>query len=149
MSELWVPSTTDMPDPTNLFDMMELFQEEIDNQRTREARLQTAIMAAKSLAHTLRTQSFEDKSISLVTDFAIVDSIEEEGTGAVVRDIGIIGEIRDVNCISLGERLSLSVALALDIAYLFPPQDPSEGDMLLSTGNVPISKVRYIERTAA
>lgn len=149
MSELWVPSTTDMPDPTNLFDMMELFQEQIDQALTREARFQTAIIAAKSLAHTLRSQSFEDKSISLVTDFAIVDSIEEEGSGEVMRDVGIIGEIRDINCISLGERLTLSVALALDIAYLFPPEEPEEAGLILSTGNVPISKVRYIERSAA
>ncbi len=148
MTELWVPGTTLNPDPNNLFDMMEIFQSEIDRESSRQRQINTAILAARSLAATLEKLSPEDKAVSLVAQFAIIDSMEHADSYMVVENVGMIGGIKDINCVSLGERLPLSISLNLDIEYLFPPSNPDDADLRLSTGNVPINRVSYIEQDA-
>lgn len=128
--------------------MMELFQSEIDQEHSHERQINLAIMAARSLAATLEELPGEERAVSLVAQFAIIDSVEQADTFAVVENVGMVGGIKDINCVSLGERLPLSVSLNLDIEHLFSVSDPDDGDLVLTTGNVPINRVDYIEKVA-
>lgn len=151
MSELWIPGTTEHPDPTNVFDMMELFQDEIKWQFDSEYRMVTAMNATRALSQTLKSMKPEERRVSVSTSFAVIDDTSQaELSGVIIEhDVGVLGEVVDINCISIGARLPMSFALQMDIERIFPIDRPANDDIIFSTGNVPISRVAFIEQIAS
>ncbi len=149
MKELWIPQPDKQPDVTNLYDMMLLFQEQLDKEQSMEGKIQCATFALKALSRCMETLSDNERQISVVTGLAVIDSTDRPGSGMIAEDIGLRGMIEDVHCINIGERLPLSVSLGIDVFSAFPEDSPEQDDLILSTAKAPIARVRYIETAAA
>ena len=149
MTELWIPQPNKQPDIENLYDMMLVFQEQIDKEAARSAKIQQATFALRALSVCLKQLPDEERQISVVTHLAVIDSTEEKGKGAIAEHVGLRGMIEDVHCINIGERVPLSVSLGIDVISMFPPDSPEEDDLVLSTAKTPINSVRYIETLAS
>lgn len=149
MSELWIPQPDKTPDIENLFDMMLLFQEQIDGLEGRETKIYHAMIALRALSVGLKRMDDDEKRITLVTGLAVIDDTEEAGKGGIVEHVGIDGLIEDVHCIQVGERVPISISLGIDAFTIFPSHDPEDADHVFSNAKTPISRVSYIEHTAA
>lgn len=149
MTELWIPQPNKQPDVTNIYDMMLVFQEQIDKEIGKYAKIQQATFALRALSMCLKQLPDEERQISVVTHLAVIDSTEEEGKGAIAEHVGLRGMIEDVHCINIGQRVPMSVSLGIDVISMFPPDSPDDDDLILSTAKAPISSVRYIETLAS
>lgn len=149
MSELWIPQPGKTPDITNIFDMMVLFQEKLDTIHDPVEKQVEAIFALKALTVNLKSMDEDEKRITLVTDFAIIDDTEDKSKGGIVEAVGIDGLIDEVHCIQVNERLPWSVSLGLEAFTIFPAHDPESADIILSNAKTPIISVRYIETLAS
>lgn len=145
MSELWLPKSSSNPDIENVFDLMEVFQEGIENREAYEDKIMLARQAAISLARIIKRLEDEQRAVCLETQLAVVRSTEHEDHHIVVKDVGVIGDLTDANVIQLGEHVPMSLAMELDVTHFFNPADPDESDIILTSGNVPITHVNYIE----
>lgn len=129
--------------------MMLVFQHEIDKQVAREAKIHQATLALRALAMCLKQLPDDERQISMVTHLAVIDSTEQTGKGAIAEGVGLRGMVEDVHCISIGERVPLSVSLGVDVISIFPPGSPEDDDLVLSTAKAPIGSVSYIETLAS
>jgi hypothetical protein len=128
--------------------MMLLMQTELDQQPVEEQE-EFAQVALRSLVTHLHGLSSDERQLTMVTHFAIIDDASKEGMHAVVKDVGISGILDDVHCISLRSQLpGYQYSLGLDVISLFPPHDPKDSDLVMSAGFAPISKVSFIETAA-
>lgn len=146
MSELWMPGPKLSVDVENVFDMMELFQQELDAIRDREKKIRFGLHAATTLSYVIHRAAVDDLEISLSTDFAILQRTSERSYQEVLGAVGIVGRVVDANIISLGEVLPPSVAMEVDVEHVFNPSEPEETAAIFGSGNVPIGSVNYIER---
>lgn len=149
MPELWIPQPDKHPDITNLYDMMMVFQEDLFTVWDDHELERRAGSAALMLARNLRAMPAELRDISLLTDIAIVDDGEENSDHRVVKDVGILGTIDDVYCISINDRLPMSLSLNLKVANVFEATDPDALSFAPSQAIVPIRHVRHIETLAS
>ncbi len=149
MSELWIPQPSKLPDITNIFDLMLVFQEQLDFEKESATKMLLAKTAVMSLARHVKELHVTERSISLVTDTAIVDTEPELTNGQRVDTIGIVGIMQDVHGISIGESLPLSISLDINVLRTFSVIDPDDQSYNLQTAITPISRVHYIERLAS
>lgn len=149
MSEFWVPQPNKHPDVSNLYDMMVVFQEQLDLTPGREAKIHLAKLALRALASSLDSLTDEERQVSVVTGLAFIHSTEHDKQGAMVENVGLSGLIEDVHCVHMGETLPMAVSLGLDVVSIFPPDSPEDNDLILSIAKAPINSVRYIETIAS
>jgi len=149
MSELWLPQSGNTPDVTNLYDMMLVFQEEVDSKEKREDKIVTASFAVRTLAKSLKELDEDQKQISLTTEFAILDSTEGKRSGIIARRVGMRGMLDDIHGVSLGKTLPLALTLGIDVVSIFPINEPDDVDYVMTNAKAPINKVHYIETHAA
>lgn len=148
MSELWLPGTKAVPDLDNVFDMMEFQQSEIDLKSEYDEQLEFALAAAEILTEVIKSMRREERSVTLTTQLAVIQSHEKQDTHIFVKDVGVIGDVADANVVLLGEKTAPLFAIEMDVSHFFRPDNPDDTDLVLAKGNVPISHVRYIERIA-
>lgn len=148
MSELWTPDTNKIPDVTNLFDMMLVFQEQLDNIADPSAKFTAACIALRSLSATLRNTEAEEEQVVVATTLAVVGT--DQPVSQVFRqDVGLSGFVFDVDCISRGEYLAPSIAININAVSLHPAEDPDDLEYIMTTARAPINHVRYIETLTA
>jgi hypothetical protein len=147
MTELWIPNLNDTPDVTNVYDMMVLFQEQLDEVRTPDdihSWRALAEGALRSLSRAIKEMPFEERQISVATNLALVKSVEEQDKMLEVANVGLRGSLYDVDCIKRGAGFQPELSLAMDVESFFPITDPSDGDFIFTTASTPIGKVQYI-----
>lgn len=149
MTELWIPQPEKHPDITNVYDMMMVFQDELDKKENRKAQYNFAMFAVESLKIALDRLDMEERDVTVATRLALINSTEDEHTVIVARDIGMQGSVQTVDCVELEEYVPLSLSLGMDVMSVFPLYSPDDGDYLFSTARTPISKVDYIRTSAA
>lgn len=147
MAELWIPGAKEAS-ADNIFDMMVLLQLELDTQGTDEKE-KSALLGLRFLSEHLRSLHPEQRELTLVTDLAVIDDTTTQDSGAILKSVGMRGFLNDVDCISLNEQLpSLQYSLNIDVMSLFPPEHPTDADLVLAGARTPIVKVNYIETAA-
>lgn len=147
MSELWTPRPENhYPDTANIYDMMMVFQEQLDNGETEHSRIETARFAIVSLRSSLEEMASEARQVALTTEIAIFSNNQDAGTGALVQNVGMSGLIDNIHCIR-AEDFSLPFALSLgvDAVNVFPIDEPEKSDCVVSNAKAPISRVRSIK----
>lgn len=149
MPELWIPQPDKHPNVENLYDMMMVFQEQLDNLSSGTDKFHMARVALKALSLGLKDMDEDLRQVAVVTDLAIIDRTSEVGKGDLVEGIGMRGMIDDVHCISIGDKLPMAVSLGLDIVSIFPHGSPDDVDYVMSNGKAPINKVHYVETLAS
>lgn len=127
---------------------MEFFQDDLRTYEDRESRLFFAQEAAKSLALMVKDLNSTDRSVSLMTQLAVVRSTEDRDRHIVVEEVGVIGDISNVNVILMGEKVPTALALEMDITYFFKRESPEDTDNVFTLGNIPITHIEYIERAS-
>jgi hypothetical protein len=149
MSELWIPEADKNPDLSNLYDLMTVFQEQIESIDSRDTKMYCAKIATVSLARILNRLPKGERRVSLKTDLAIVDAQEDISQGQIVESLGIIGTVQDIHCVSLSNIVPLSLSLDIDVVKTFDFNDPDVDSYIHSNAITPIHKVQYIETLAS
>lgn len=149
MPELWIPQPDKHPNVANLYDMMMVFQEQLDEVPYSEEKMTIARTALRALSVGLQEMDDNARQVAVVTDLAIIDRTSQAGMGDMVKDIGLRGIIDDVHCVSVGEQLPWSVSLGIDVVSIFPHDNPDDIDYVLSNAKAPINKIHYIETLAS
>lgn len=145
MSELWIPSREDRAEVSSVFDLMLHFQNEIDAITHRNERLGMANIAIGALRRKFNDLSESQREVTVVSDVAYIDSVEEEDTILVADNIGMSGSIADVQIFQVGESIPMSVSLALDVHTIFKRDSPEDRGALFGSAKAPIGLVQYIE----
>lgn len=149
MSELWLPQPQNKPDVSSIYDMMLVFQEDLDSKETRDDKIVAATFAVLTLAKCLRELDEDQKQISLTTELAILDGTEYPQKFNIVRSVGMRGMLDDIHGISMGSSLPLTISLGIDAISLFSIDEPDRVDYVMTNAKAPINKVHYIETHAA
>jgi hypothetical protein len=148
MPELWKPNTNYTIDVTNVYDMMMVFQDQIDSEPTPEAKFEAAQIAVRCMARAVRELDDDRRQISFTSDLALVDGSDEFDRD-ILEGVGITGILDDVHGITIGNRLPLSMSLHVDVMSIFPMGEPIDVGFVAASAIAPISKVHYIETHAA
>jgi hypothetical protein len=148
MPELWKPNANYTIDVTNVYDMMMVFQDQIDSEPTPEAKFEAAQIAVRCMARVVRELDDERRQISFTSDLALIDG-SEEFDREILEGVGITGILDDVHGITIGDRLPLSMSLHVDVMNIFPMGEPIDTGFVAASVIAPISKVHYIETHAA
>lgn len=149
MAELWIPNLNGNPDVENIFDMMLLFQEQLDSvadPADTASWQEIARLGLRSLAASLNALSFEERQVSVATNMAIVKSIEDAKTSWEVEDVGLRGSLDDIHCMKLGSAAMPAYALGIDVEAFFTIGDPADGDIIMTAAVTPIRHVQYVEQ---
>lgn len=143
--ELWVPRPDAKPDINNLFDMMLVFQEEIDKKSDKESKLLEAHYAARALRSCLSNVFESIDNLTVVTRMALVDSVEEASAGLLVENVGLHSQLETVQFTSMPPHMPGVLTLGLDVEAMYKTDSPDETDLVLRGATVPITQVEYIE----
>ena len=151
MSELWTPRPYETQNVTNIFDMMMLYQEQLDSADTLATRQMYAQFAHTALKRMLRRMPDADRNLMVVTDLTVIEEFDDQQQTAVIEQgVGLHGELLDVNCIQMPEtEVPIALSLSMDVTSLFPVDDPDNLVALMNNAKAPISNVRYIETLAS
>jgi hypothetical protein len=148
MGELWIPGLNEMPDVANVYDLMLLYQEQLDtvsDPADIHSWHAVAIGALRVLSTTLQEKSFEERQVNVATNLAVVTSLEDESRQWRVEDVGLQGMVCDVQCIKLGRGAMPAIALGIDARSFFPMTDPDQKEPMFTSVTAPIAQVQYIE----
>lgn len=148
MSELWIPGLNEMPDVNNVYDMMLLYQEHLDEVSDPEDTHtwhSVAIGALRVLSTNLKEMSFEERQINVATNMAVMSNPEDESVQWRVEDVGLQGMLYDVHCIKLGRGAMPAIALGIDARSYFSIAEPEQAEAMFTTVTAPIAQVQYIE----
>lgn len=148
MPELWKPNANNTIDVTNVYDLMMVFQDQIDGEPTPEAKFEAAQIAVRCMARLVRGLDDERRQISFTSDLALVDEPKELHT-EILQGVGVTGILDDVHGVTIGGRLPLSMSLRVDVMNIFPMGEPIDKVLAPASVIAPISKVHYIETHAA
>ena len=148
MPELWKPNANKKIDVTNVYDMMMVFQDQIDSELTPEAKFEAAQIAVRCMARVVHKLDDERRRISFTSDLALIDG-SEAFDREIVEGVGVTGILDDVHGITIGDRLPLSMSLHVDVTNIFPMGEPIDAELVAAGVIAPISKVHYIETHAA
>ena len=149
MKSLWVPSPNNYPDTHNLFDMMLVFQEQIDAIPEPTQKIPAARHALKLLGAEVDLLEEDTRQIVVNTKLVVIDSTVSPDKGAIIEDVGLQGFLDDVGYLSLGHHLKPSLTLDINVLSLFTANRVGENDYVLSMGRAPIDRVNYIETLSA
>lgn len=147
MSELWTPRPENhYPDPTNIYDMMMVFQEQLDQGETVQSKIETARFAIVSLRSNLEEMAGEARQVTLATEVAIFSSNKDAGTGTLAENVGMNGLLDNIHCIRAEDQnLPFALSLGIDAVNVFPIDEPEKADCIVSNAKAPISRIRSIE----
>lgn len=152
MSELWIPQTNQYPDVSNIYDIMMVFQDKIDEHEELESSIDDVRIAVTCMSKAIHRLRADDKEVNVATRAAILDSVEEvENPVRILQnDIGLAGTLLDVHAepLELDGIYQYYLTLRMDVMSMYPLAEPTNGDFLLRQGSVPIIKVDYIETAA-
>lgn len=146
MAEIWKPHPNKQPDVTNLYDMMLIFQEDLYTVWDDQELERRAGNAAIKLARSLREISPQRRQVSLVADIAIVNESEE---ARILENIGVLGVVDDIYCISIADRLPMSLSLNIEVVNIFEALNPDEVSFAPTQAIVPIRHVNHIKTLAS
>lgn len=148
MKELWIPGLSEMPDVTNVFDMMLLYQEQLDevkNPDDTQSWHPLAIGALRALSASIKAMPFEDRQISVATDLAVLRNTEDMEKQWEVENVGLRGSLYDVNCIKMGAGALPAISLAMEVESFFDISDPDDSSLIFTSATAPINHVHYIK----
>ena len=150
MSELWTPRPYETQNVTNIFDMMMLYQEQLDSADTVATRTMYARFAHTALKRMLGRMPHSERNLMVVTDLTVIEEFDDQQTAVIEQGVGLHGELLDVNCIQMPEaEVPIALSLSMDVTSLFPVEDPDNLVTLMNNAKAPISNVRYIETLAS
>lgn len=149
MSELWVPRPEKTAGNFSLFDIMYFMQEGLEKIEGREKKIAWAKFSVVSLARQLREISERGLDTELVTDVAALRADQESDKVDIVSNVGILGTVKDISCISQGEEIPLSYSLEVSVVKAFSIPNTDEASFAHDVAYVPIKGVRYIETLAS
>ncbi len=145
---LWTPEAVPpVPNPENIYDMAACSQAVIDETPPQEA-ADKAFEFATVLGIALAELPSEQRILTAVSRQIIVRSPEKPDKHLFVHDSGVIGSVIDFNVLT-GLADEPQITLKIDVESMFKPSSPTDTDLLLTTANLPISQVNYIEHHLA
>lgn len=145
MNERWIPQPEKHPDVGNIYDMMLVFQEQLDQASDHYSKMHEAKVALSALGHALDRLDDDKRQISMTTELALIDDTKVPNKGALVKNIGMAGLVDRIDVVKLGEHMPLSLSLGVDVMCLFPRHAPDELDYVVTGARTPIQNVHYIE----
>ena len=148
MPELWVPKTNGEIDVTNMFDMMMVFQEQIDSEPTEAGKFKLAKHSVGLMCRLVEGLDDDAKFISLTTDLAMVDR-SHDSERQIQEGIGLRGILDDVSGLKIDGSLPLTMSLGINVLDAFPMGEPDDFMRIPNSAITPITMVHYIETHAA
>lgn len=149
MSELWMPRKGKVPNISNLYDLMEHYQEVLDEIKHYEEKIRMAHFVTDALYAAFSRLEPARREVTVVTDLAIFDDTEEENAVGIASNIGLTGSLALIQCVEYDEVLPMSLTLELDVMHAFSPQDPDINELIVNSASAPIASVQYIETLAS
>ena len=153
MSELWTPTSNESTDVGNIFDMMLVFQDQLEvigyEGGQKEQWYPVAMYAVQSLAHQLSLLSKKERMVQIDAEYAWVEAVAGLNAYVPYGEIGLRGELIDVHgSMEPGDRVP-QISVALFAENMFSLEDPDLTTGLQMPAITPITKIRSVERTAA